>query len=81
MLIGILIETFEVISMRVKKKERHSATMIKANISLRDRIQFNNFKWQSSCIKNLRDTVICRSLCDKLCIRGITELLRMREAK
>lgn len=48
MLIGILIETFEVISMRVKKKEkereRHSATMIKANISLRDRIQFNDFK-------------------------------------
>lgn len=55
--------------------------MIKANISLRDRIQFNDFKWQSSCFKNLRDTVICRSLCDKLCIRGITELLRMREAK
>lgn len=79
MLIGILIETFEVISMRVKKRERkrHSATMIKA----RDRIQFNDFKWQSSCFKNLRDTVICRSLCDKLCIRGITELLRMREAK
>lgn len=55
--------------------------MINANLSLRDRKQFKGFKWQFSCFKNLRDTVIYRALCDKCYNQDVIELLRLRECK
>ena len=35
-------------------RTRYSSTMINANLSLRDRKQFKDFKWQFSCFKNLK---------------------------
>lgn len=55
--------------------------MINANWSLRDRIQFKGWKWPFSCFKTLRDTVISRVLCAKLCSWDIRELLILRYSK